>query len=117
LGLKVFVVVVVVVVCLFWFLKEIRSYVFITGGVYRDILPTQDIFSKALYTFDIGQNDLTSGYFSNMTTKEVKGYLPDLMDRFTNLVKVRKPNQNNDLNNFIILVFALISQGIYLGLC
>jgi phospholipase/lecithinase/hemolysin len=57
------------------------------GGVYREMLPTQDIFSKALYTFDIGQNDLTSGYFTNLTTKEVKGYLPDLMERFTNLIK------------------------------
>ncbi|KAJ3671753.1 hypothetical protein LUZ60_007832 [Juncus effusus] len=57
------------------------------GGVYREILPTQDVFSKALYTFDIGQNDLTSGYFVNQTTEDVKAYIPDLLDRFTSLVK------------------------------
>jgi hypothetical protein len=54
-----------------------------------------------------------------MTTEEVKGYLPDLMDRFTNLVKVRKLNKNNDPNKFSIMVFALISQVmcIYMALC
>ncbi|KAJ3701649.1 hypothetical protein LUZ61_005354 [Rhynchospora tenuis] len=63
------------------------QYAYEKGGVYKEILPTQDIYSKALYTFDIGQNDLTSGYFSNMTTREVIDYLPDLMQRFTNLVQ------------------------------
>lgn len=103
-------------VCLFWFPNEItRScHVLIAGGVYREILPTQDIFSKALYTFDIGQNDLTSGYFTNMTTEEVKGYLPDLMERFTNLVKVKEPNKNN-LSQQVqyYIFFALVSQVIH----
>ncbi|XP_008804229.1 GDSL esterase/lipase ACHE-like isoform X1 [Phoenix dactylifera] len=57
------------------------------GGVFKDLLPTEDYFSRALYTFDIGQNDLTSGYFDNMTTEEVKAYVPDVLNKFTIVVK------------------------------
>ncbi|KAH7681650.1 GDSL lipase/esterase protein [Dioscorea alata] len=57
------------------------------GGVYKDLLPPEDYFSRALYTFDIGQNDLTAGYFQGMTTEEVKTYIPDVLDKFTIVVK------------------------------
>lgn len=57
------------------------------GGVFKDLLPSEDYFSRALYTFDIGQNDLTSGYFGNMTTAEVKAYIPDVLDKFSIVVK------------------------------
>ncbi|XP_072950722.1 GDSL esterase/lipase ACHE [Typha angustifolia] len=57
------------------------------GGVFKDLLPANETFSQALYTFDIGQNDLTSGYFSGQTTEEVIAYIPDLMDKFTSIVK------------------------------
>uniref|UniRef100_A0A0E0LMS3 Esterase n=1 Tax=Oryza punctata TaxID=4537 RepID=A0A0E0LMS3_ORYPU len=53
------------------------------GGIYREILPKVEYFSRALYTFDIGQNDLTMGYFDNMTTEQVEAYVPDLMERFS----------------------------------
>ena len=33
-----------------------------TGGVFEKLLPKEDYFSQALYTFDIGQNDITAGY-------------------------------------------------------
>lgn len=52
------------------------------GGIYREILPKPDYFSKALYTFDMGQNDLTVGYLTNMTTEQVEAYVPDVMERF-----------------------------------
>lgn len=58
------------------------------GGVYKNLLPAAEDFSHALYTFDIGQNDLTSGYFSNMTSSEVKAYVPDVLDQFENIVSV-----------------------------
>ncbi|KAJ0989472.1 hypothetical protein J5N97_007828 [Dioscorea zingiberensis] len=57
------------------------------GGVFKDLLPPEDYFSRALYTFDIGQNDLTSGYFQNMTTEEVKAYIPDVLNKFTIVIK------------------------------
>lgn len=61
---------------------------FYAGGVFKDLLPQEDFFSKALYTFDIGQNDLTSGYVSNMTTEEVKATIPDILDKYTAVIEV-----------------------------
>jgi len=52
------------------------------------LLPKAEDFSQALYTFDIGQNDLTSGYFHNMSTDQVKAYVPDVLDQFKNVIKV-----------------------------
>ncbi|KAF9603277.1 hypothetical protein IFM89_034610 [Coptis chinensis] len=57
------------------------------GGVFEKLLPREECFSRALYTFDIGQNDLTSGYFMNMTTDEVKAYVPELLNQFSAIVK------------------------------
>ncbi|KAF6137214.1 hypothetical protein GIB67_030978 [Kingdonia uniflora] len=57
------------------------------GGVFRELLPKNDDFSPALYTFDIGQNDLTSGLFLNMSTDEVKMTVPQILDQFTTIVK------------------------------
>ncbi|KAK3443223.1 hypothetical protein EUGRSUZ_B03272 [Eucalyptus grandis] len=56
------------------------------GGVYEKLLPKEEVFSRALYTFDIGQNDLTAGYFLNMSTSEVKAYIPDVLGQFKNIV-------------------------------
>ena len=57
------------------------------------MLPAKDKFSSALYTFDIGQNDLTTGYKLGMTTEQVKAYVPDLISQFTTVIKVRCPTQ------------------------
>lgn len=58
------------------------------GGVFKTLLPKGRVFSRALYTFDIGQNDLTAGYFLNMTTDEVRAYVPDVLGQFKTYVKV-----------------------------
>lgn len=57
------------------------------GGVFESLLPKEDYFTRALYTFDIGQNDLTAGYRLNMTTEQVKAYIPDVIDHFSKVVK------------------------------
>jgi phospholipase/lecithinase/hemolysin len=58
------------------------------GGIYKGLLPSAEEFSRALYTFDIGQNDLSAGYFiSNMSTAEVKAYVPDVLAQFNTAVK------------------------------
>ncbi|KAL3501118.1 hypothetical protein ACH5RR_035567 [Cinchona calisaya] len=57
------------------------------GGVFGGLMPKAEDFAKALYTFDIGQNDLTAGYFLNMTTDQVKAYVPDLLDQFKTYIK------------------------------
>ncbi|KAG8497151.1 hypothetical protein CXB51_008388 [Gossypium anomalum] len=53
----------------------VRSQV--VRGVSETLMPKEEDFSSALYTFDIGQNDLTAGYFLNMSKDEVKAYVPD----------------------------------------
>ncbi|KAJ4974648.1 hypothetical protein NE237_007822 [Protea cynaroides] len=57
------------------------------GVVWQELMPKEDVFSRALYTFDIGQNDLTAGYFLNMSTDQVKAYVPDLMNQFSTIIK------------------------------
>ncbi|XP_058111545.1 GDSL esterase/lipase At3g26430-like isoform X1 [Magnolia sinica] len=57
------------------------------GGVFKDLLPKEDYFPRALYTFDIGQNDLTSGFFSGLTEDEVIATIPDILNKFTTAVQ------------------------------
>ncbi|CAA0814102.1 GDSL esterase/lipase [Striga hermonthica] len=57
------------------------------GGVYEGLLPKNKDFRRALYAFDIGQNDLTAGYFLNMTTDQVRRYVPDVLDQFKVVIK------------------------------
>ncbi|GMY26332.1 GDSL esterase/lipase At3g26430-like [Fagus crenata] len=57
------------------------------GGVFEKLLPKENYFSQALYTFDIGQNDLTAGYKLNMTTEQVKAYVPDLLGQLSNTIR------------------------------
>ncbi|KAJ4960694.1 hypothetical protein NE237_020604 [Protea cynaroides] len=48
----------------------------------KNDLPRPEDFSKALYTFDIGQNDLSFG-FQNMTEDQVRASVPDILDQFS----------------------------------
>ncbi|KAG7558810.1 GDSL lipase/esterase [Arabidopsis thaliana x Arabidopsis arenosa] len=57
------------------------------GGVFKKLLPKKEYFSQALYIFDIGQNDLTSGLKLNMTTDQIKAYIPDVLDQFSNAIR------------------------------
>ncbi|KAJ4960139.1 hypothetical protein NE237_020049 [Protea cynaroides] len=57
------------------------------GVVWQKLMPKEEDFSRALYTFDIGQNDLTAGYFINMSTSQVRAYVPDLLDQFSTIIK------------------------------
>ncbi|XP_065876566.1 alpha-L-fucosidase 3-like [Euphorbia lathyris] len=56
------------------------------GGIYKELLPKAEDFSNALYTLDIGQNDLTSGYFMNLSTTQVRASVPQLLQQFKNIV-------------------------------
>ncbi|KAL4654863.1 hypothetical protein ACB092_01G411300 [Castanea dentata] len=57
------------------------------GGIYAYLLPKGYYFPKALYTFDIGQNDLAEGIFGNMTIEEVSASIPDIVNKFSINVK------------------------------
>lgn len=52
-------------------------------------LPVPEEFSKALYTFDIGQNDLSVG-FRKMNMDQLRAALPDIVNQLASAVKVRK---------------------------
>lgn len=52
-------------------------------------LPRPEDFSKALYTLDIGQNDLHGG-FSSMTEKQVLALIPNIINQVAQAVEVTK---------------------------
>ncbi|EYU22538.1 hypothetical protein ABFS82_05G020800 [Erythranthe guttata] len=56
-------------------------------GFFRNLLPDEDVFSRALYTFDIGQNDLTAGYKLNLSTDQVKAYVPRVLEQFSDVIQ------------------------------
>ncbi|XP_027368349.1 esterase-like [Abrus precatorius] len=57
------------------------------GGVFATLMPKEEYFAEALYTYDIGQNDLTAGFFGNMTLQQVNDSIPDIVNNFTANVK------------------------------
>lgn len=57
------------------------------GGFFQLLLPEETDFSRALYVFDIGQNDLTAGYKLNMSTEQVKAHVPDVIGQLSNVIK------------------------------
>jgi len=94
---------VIIIIFFWWMLDELiwkrrleiwnypmRFCWIITGGIFETLMPKADYFSKALYTIDIGQNDLTAGYKLNLTTEQVKANVPDMLGQFSNAVKVKQ---------------------------
>ncbi|KAH6763265.1 GDSL-like Lipase/Acylhydrolase superfamily protein [Perilla frutescens var. hirtella] len=65
-----------------------RSQIARKQGCFQSLLPEKDYFSRALYTFDIGQNDLTAGLDLSLTTEEVKAQVPDMLGQFSNIIKL-----------------------------
>ncbi|CAE6067695.1 unnamed protein product [Arabidopsis arenosa] len=57
------------------------------GGVFKKLLPRKDYFSQALYTFDIGQNDLVTGLKLNMTNDQIKAYIPDVLNQYCDAIR------------------------------
>ncbi|KAL9997006.1 putative alpha-L-fucosidase [Helianthus debilis subsp. tardiflorus] len=56
-------------------------------GVVKKMAPKVEDFARGLYTFDIGQNDLTAGLFQNLTVDEVKESVPDIVGQFKTVIK------------------------------
>ncbi|XP_024991768.1 GDSL esterase/lipase At3g26430-like isoform X1 [Cynara cardunculus var. scolymus] len=52
----------------------------------KDRLPRPADFTRALYTFDIGQNDLHAGIIS-MKEEQVKTYIPTIINEFASVVE------------------------------
>ncbi|GJX14922.1 GDSL esterase/lipase-like protein [Tanacetum coccineum] len=55
--------------------------------VFKKLMPKTKDFRSALYTFDIGQNDLTAGLFQNLTVEEVRANVPDIVGQFKDVIK------------------------------
>lgn len=53
----------------------------------RARLPVPEHFSKALYTMDIGQNDLAAG-FRKMNMEQLHAAIPDIVNQLTAQVRV-----------------------------
>ncbi|KAG4383405.1 hypothetical protein GLYMA_13G079700v4 [Glycine max] len=51
------------------------------GGTFASLMPKEEYFTEALYTFDIGQNDLMAGIFSK-TVPLITASIPDLVMTF-----------------------------------
>nr|XP_043610694.1 alpha-L-fucosidase 3-like [Erigeron canadensis] len=56
-------------------------------GIFKKLMPKTKDFERALYTFDIGQNDLTAGLFQNLTVDEVRESVPDILGQFKSVIK------------------------------
>lgn len=55
-------------------------------------------FSKALYTFDIAQNDLSYGY-QHSSEEQVRASIPDILNTFSEAVQVGDLNHLTHLLN------------------
>ena len=66
-------------------------------------MPMEEYFSKALYTFDIGQNDLgDEGIFRNMTVQELNASVPDIITGFSTNIKVMISIINHSKKSLLI---------------
>jgi hypothetical protein len=55
--------------------------------LHRRNLPRPEDFSKALYTIDIGQNDIAAG-FRTMSNEQFEAVIPDIIDQLAAAVQV-----------------------------
>jgi len=70
-----------------------------TEPPFKSGLPRPEDFSKALYTIDIGQNDLAYG-FQHTSEEQVQRAIPEILSQFSQAVKV--------IRNHRILVYIII---------
>lgn len=61
--------------------RTIDRYLEATDNSIRSTLPIPEEFSKALFTIDIGQNDLSAG-FRKMTNDQFRMAIPDIINEF-----------------------------------
>lgn len=70
----------------------------------RSRLPRPEDFSKALYVFDIGQNDLAAG-FRKMTNEQLNASIPEIVSQLATAIQVRSqakliiPMTTSDVNS------------------
>ncbi|XP_038705066.1 esterase-like isoform X2 [Tripterygium wilfordii] len=68
-----------------------RHIIDFIGGIFADLMPKQEYFSNALYTFDIGHNDLLGPFLFNFSVQEVNASVPNIINDFvTNVEDIYK---------------------------
>ncbi|XP_065010150.1 GDSL esterase/lipase At3g26430-like isoform X1 [Musa acuminata AAA Group] len=72
-------------------LRHRSRAVFRRGGVFGHLMPREEDFARALYMFDIGQNDLTALYFQNVSATP---YLSAALKELSRVVQV--PSNNSE---------------------
>ena len=73
-------------------------------------MPKGDYFSKALYTLDIGQNDLAKGFFfGNMNIEEVNASIPDIVNKFS--INVKDPQILGVWIQDVLIISAILCRG------
>ncbi|KAK8998835.1 hypothetical protein V6N11_070019 [Hibiscus sabdariffa] len=74
--------------CLQFAQFKIRSQIIRSqGGVYAELMPREEDFAKALYTFDIAQNDILNALYLNMTLPQVMATFPQLVNQFSKHIR------------------------------
>ncbi|WCJ44643.1 GDSL-like Lipase/Acylhydrolase superfamily protein [Euphorbia peplus] len=57
------------------------------GGVFAELMPKEESFSKALYMFDIGQNDIGVGLLTGKSIQEVNASIPNIINKLSTIVE------------------------------
>ncbi|KAK9669347.1 hypothetical protein RND81_13G124900 [Saponaria officinalis] len=60
---------------------------FFGNPMIRSMLPKEEVFSKALYTFDIGQNDLGVAFRTMNNDDQIRADIPNIIDQFSSAVQ------------------------------
>lgn len=74
-----------------WHYDQLRSrttqlYNQVKDSFQKSVLPNPEDFNKAIYTFDIGQNDLSVG-FRKMSNEQLLATLPDILLHFSEAIQ------------------------------
>lgn len=78
-----------------------------TTAPFKTDLPRPRDFSRALYTIDIGQNDLAYG-FQHTNEAQVLASIPDILKQFSAAVKVSNISWLSSSKGFITVISANI---------
>ncbi|KAK9096266.1 hypothetical protein Sjap_021763 [Stephania japonica] len=68
-------------------LKNDSSIIGQVGGLFKDLLPKEEYYSRALYTIDIGQNDIGAGLYESKSIQEIRASIPIIVSNFSANVK------------------------------
>lgn len=89
----------------------------IFGFLFSDIkseskgnLPRPEDFSKALYTLDIGQNDLAHA-LGWMTVEQVQASIPNITQKFASAVEVQQTLMDNVCHKLVMKKLYQLAAG------